>query len=361
MRLVGPISFLRFIKKEMEYKKSHTWLQTWDHVKQKIYNFDHWYMRWGPLWLVLFVTSRCTLQCNFCYYKSPQRPRDLLEFNDMSLETFVRIIDKFRHAYGLGLTGGEPFLNKDIFNMIKYAHKHKIRVEIPTNGTIIHDLIDRIIDSPLSLLNISLDAADSNEYRRMRGGSKKIFETVVENIRELVEKRNKSNSNLTLRVSFICTKENYQRIPEKVRLAEDLGVDIVLFDNLIPGGIPSFTEDQCLYDDDYDVIEVIKSIEKPRSKLTVYGPTLYKRNIVERRCRMPFINLSIDSEGDISTCCMIPPHRNHGNIFYDKNVWNNLAYQRTRRILLDKSLPLPNFCKTCHGLGSERIVINEKK
>lgn len=357
MRPASPLSFLRSLKREIKFKKSHTWPQTWNHIKQKIYN-DNCYMKSGPTWLDLKITSRCTLKCNFCYW---YRPKNLLRFNDMSYENFVRIINKFRQVYGLALSGGEPFLNRDIFNMTKYAHKHKIKVEIITNGTIIHDLLDRIISSPLSLLNISLDAYDSSEYRRMRGGSRRLFGAIFENIRNLVEKRDKSNSALTLQVSFICTKANYGRIPDKVQLSKDLGVDIVVFDNLIPFGIPSFLEDQCLYDDDSDVMEVIESAKKPDSKLTVIMPTLYKKNIVERNCKEPFLNLTIDGDGNISTCCMIAPRRNHGNVFYDKDVWNNVAYQRIRRRLLDKSLPLPNFCKTCHGLGSERIVVNKKK
>lgn len=281
----------------------------------------------------------------------------MLKFNDMSYEKFVRVINKFRQVCGLALSGGEPFLNRDIFTMIKYADKHKIEVEILTNGTIIHDLLDQIITSPLSLLNISLDANDSSEYRKMRGGSKRLFDTIIENIRNLVERRNESNSALTLQVSFICTKSNYGGIPDKVKLSEDLGVDIVVFDNLIPFGIPSFLEDQCLYDDDSGVMEVIESVKKPDTKLTIIMPTLYKRKIVERNCIEPFLSLTIDGDGNISTCCMIAPHRNHGNVFHDKNVWNNVTYQRIRRILMDKSLPLPNFCRTCHGLGSECIVI----
>jgi len=353
MRPARSVSFLRFLKREMDFKKSHTWPQTWNRVKQKIYKFDNSYMKWGPLRLSLFVTSRCNLQCSFCGWS---RPQNQLGFNDMSFENFVRIMDRFRHAVRLELTGGEPFLNKEIFDMIEYAHKQKIGVEMSTNGTIIHNLLCRIISAPLSFLNISLDAYDSDEYRRMRGGSKRLFNTVVGNIRNLVEKRNKLNSVLRLAVSFVCTKANYRRIPNKVQLAEDLGVDIVNFQNLFPLEISPFLEDQCLYDDDSDVWEVIESVENTDSRLTIVMPALYKRNIVERNCKDPFQYLSVDADGNIATCCTIAPHRKYGNVFYDKDVWNNLAFQRMRRILMDRSLPLPNFCKTCQRLYHRKIL-----
>ena len=311
----------------------------------------------GPCWLTLYITSRCTLKCNFCYLKRPKE----IKFKDMSMETYLWILKKFKQAEGVCLTGGEAFLHKNVFNMIRFADKYfKMLVEIPTSGTEIDGLIKEIVNSPLYLLNISLDASDSFEYWKMRGGSKKVFYRVVENIGKLVREKNKFNKKLILRVSFICTKENYRKIPKKIELAEDLGVDVVLFDNLIPNGIPGFMEDKCLYEDDQDVIETINSIDKPKSKLKIYTPTLYKRNNFERKCRMPFINLTVNSNGDISTCCMVPPNKKYGNIFQNSNVWNNPTYQKMRKIMLDKSLFIPKFCKTCHGLGGNRICITSE-
>ena len=139
-----------------------------------------------------------------------------------------------------------------------------------------------------------------------------------------------------------------------VELAEKLGVDGIDLFNLIPHGIPGFLEDQCLYDDDTDVIEVIRSITSPKSGLEVVMPRLYRRKPDGKGCDSPFRLLSIDFNGDTSPCCQIAPSEYYGNVLADNNIWNNSAFQRTRRIFTEQSLPLPDFCKTCNGMVAER-------
>jgi MoaA/NifB/PqqE/SkfB family radical SAM enzyme len=265
----------------------------------------------------------------------------------MSISTFVKIIDKLKGAISLELSGGEPFLNKDIFDMIKYAHSKKMHVSVSTNGTILYNKIDQIIYSWLSTLNISLDAVDSSDYKSMHGAPKSVFYTVLENITALAEKKKRLNHHLKLKISHVCTKRNYKRIPDMVRLAEELDVDELLFHNLIPFGLPGFSKDQSLYDDDSEVVEVIESVEQPSSKLRVVMPRLHRRVISERLCRMPFTTMPMNGDGYVSTCCQITPQREYGNILHNENVWNNFHYQGMRKILIDNSELLPDICKTC--------------
>jgi len=126
----------------------------------------------------------------------------------MSMETYLWILKKFKQAEGVCLTGGEAFLHKNVFNMIRFADKYfKMLVEIPTSGTEIDGLIKEIVNSPLYLLNISLDASDSFEYWKMRGGSKKVFYRVVENIGKLVrEKTNLIKSLFYVLASYVQKK-----------------------------------------------------------------------------------------------------------------------------------------------------------
>lgn len=345
----------------LNFVREHSLPQTWNMVKYKISKqCQSTYLRYNPIHLNLFVTSRCTQKCNFCPRKRDNTLIEVFKFSDMSFDNFKKIINRFIDAQFIYFSGGEPFLNKDIFDMIEFGSKNKMGTEISTNGTILNDKIDQIIHSALSSMNISLDAHDAGAYKKMHEDSKQVFDTVIGNITELVEKRDKINHGPELRISYICTKANYKNIPDVIRLAEELYIDEIFLNNLIPCGIPGFLEDQCLYEDDLDVVEVIKSIDQPKSKLTVTLPKLYKRTITERCCTEPFRAIPIDGNGNISPCCTISPHRRYGNVFQDNDVWNNSSFQRIRKILLDKSLPLPKFCKTCHGLGTERMVLSKE-
>ncbi|MDP8297408.1 MAG: hypothetical protein RAP41_04410, partial [Candidatus Orphnella occulta] len=70
----------------------------------------------NPFFVRIETTTRCNLGCKLCVNRS------LINKKDMSFGQFKIILDKFPYVKTLSLTGsGEPFLNKDIFNMIKYA------------------------------------------------------------------------------------------------------------------------------------------------------------------------------------------------------------------------------------------------
>jgi radical SAM protein with 4Fe4S-binding SPASM domain len=345
-----------FVKRALSLFGDHTFPQIWNTARfttSKLRGFNSTYLNYDPLRLDLFITSRCNLNCRMCPYHSPDRLSSLLEFDDMQMDVFEWIVNRFSRALWLELGGGEPFLHSYIFEMIDYAHEHKMKVRIATNGTVLHDMLDRVVRSPSWLLNISLNACNSHEFYRLHGGSEQTYDMLLEDIPKLVDKRNRYNKRLKITISYICTKANYKSIPNMVELAGDLEVDEVRFVNLIPYGIPGFLQDQCLYDDDVEVMGVIKSVLSPRSNLKVVMPRLYKREHVDKRCNSPFFILSIDANGNISPCCQIAPQKSYGNVFTDKDVWNNSTFRKTREIFTNQSSPLPDFCKTCHGMVAQ--------
>lgn len=343
-------------KKTISFFSNHSMVQIWNTAKYEIGKFRRFnspYLKYDPTYLVLFITIRCNLSCSMCAFQSPGWSRSILESSDMPLDIFNHIIDRFSRATRLELTGGEPFLHRDIFEMIDYAHERRMEVKIPTNGIVIHNMLDKLVHSPLSRLNISLNACNSDEFFEVHGGSKQRYTMLLEDISKLVKKRNRYNKNLKVSISYICTKANYKSIPKMVQLAENLGVDEVDFHNLIPFDIPGFSSVHCLFDDDFEVIEVIRSVSSPKSNLGVVMPRLYKRKYVDRRCDIPFRILTIYPDGSISPCCLTPPRKRYGNVFTDKDVWNNSTFQKQREVLINSSLPLPDFCKTCPGMVAE--------
>lgn len=318
-------------------------------------------VKYNPITLGLLTTDRCNLRCNMCIQHSLNRTFNYPYYHqpceDLSFNIFKKIVDKFRHSRQIFLSGvGEPFLNKDIFDMIKYGNMCNKKVIVTTNGTILHDKIDRIILSPLSSIEISLDAHNASAYYKMRGASKRIFDTVLENIIGLVENRN--NSGLNIGLSYVCTKSNYKYIPDMVKLAEDLGVDELGFQNLIPSNMQGFTADQCLYEDDNDVCEVILSVDEPKSKLVVYMPILLQRTVTERLCKSHFNSLFVDAKGNVSGCARVmTPKEEYGNVFKEQDVWNDSYFRRMRRMFLDESIPLLDCCKTCVNNSKHKQIL----
>jgi molybdenum cofactor biosynthesis enzyme MoaA len=81
--------------------------------------------------VILFVTSICNARCRTCFY--------WLELNrkgDMTFEELSRLSSTMPEFHDLWISGGEPFLRKDLARIIElfYRHNHIRDVRIPTNG-----------------------------------------------------------------------------------------------------------------------------------------------------------------------------------------------------------------------------------
>ena len=97
-----------------------------------------WYLRnkfnnsiFSPFNLLFSITSACNYSCEHCfYYKKLNSGRDL------SFDALLHIIKKFKKIDELSVTGGEPFLRKDLVKILEafYINCHPVEINIPTNG-----------------------------------------------------------------------------------------------------------------------------------------------------------------------------------------------------------------------------------
>jgi len=269
---------------------------------------------------------------------------------DMSFETFKKILDQFKDILEISMAGiGEPFLNKDLFKMVEYANSRKIEVGIITNGTLLDKFFDQIINSKITCISISLNALTPKEYSALTGVPEKFFNLVLNNISTLTKIRDKIKPDLEVRLSFVCTKSNFRQIPDMIRIARNLKVDHLTFHNLIPSESEGFAKDECLFEDEPEIKEFFeKECKRIYDDFRVNYPKFLKRNVTQRKCKMPFYLLGIDSEGNISAGCrVLVPSERFGNVFRDEDVWNNQHMRKIRRMLLDESIPLMDSCKFC--------------
>ena len=112
----------------------------------------------------------CDLKCSFCQVPGWDRAKNT---RAMSFRLFKSIIDQFPNLKLVKLQGmGEPFLNKNIIDMIKYSSNKKITSFITTHGgRLSKKLINEIIDSQLDVIDFSFDGATKKTYENARIGS----------------------------------------------------------------------------------------------------------------------------------------------------------------------------------------------
>jgi len=304
---------------------------------------------YSPLWLDLLITARCNLNCSHCSFRITRSRRAARGFPDMDMDTFVRILDRFPSAMSIVLAGGEPLLHPAVFEMIDRAHARRLKVHIPTNGTLLPRHLASLLEAPVEMLNVSLYGADREEFAGLTGGRGTLFDETVEAMREIARRRPGRYPRI-LRASYICTKANLSRVAGFIRLCEQIGVDQVKLKNLNPTWASGCEESLSLREDDPDVQRFMEDLRLLPCRIPVFPPRLYRPEYKPRGCRMPFRLLTIDGDGSIGRCCVEGTDPSFGNCFTDADVWNGPVLTAARRDLSDHAAPLPPLCLHCEEM-----------
>ncbi|NDY58660.1 radical SAM protein [Desulfovibrio sulfodismutans] len=180
-----------------------------------------------PCQLYVEVSSSCQLRCPGCLAYAPGWERRL-----MDMETFQAALDAFAPwLVNVELYGwGEPFLNRDIFRMIKVCKTKKLFTRTSTNGNAMQrGDAKRLVDSGLDQLNVSLDGATQETYARYRRGGS--LATALAALADIVEAKHRAGAKHPfIEWQFIVSRHNYGEIDAVRRLAREIGVDILRLD-----------------------------------------------------------------------------------------------------------------------------------
>ncbi|MCK5853649.1 MAG: radical SAM protein, partial [Sulfurovaceae bacterium] len=138
------------------------------------------------------LTERCNLRCTHCYQNEAIIKDELsLEENFMVVDKFVAFIktlNKDSYSRGvLNITGGEPFVYKDLEPLLAYISQFKeyLSFNFLSNGTLINDKTIALIKKYKPLfVQISIDG-DKTSHDRIRGAG--AFETSMKGIKRLKE------------------------------------------------------------------------------------------------------------------------------------------------------------------------------
>ena len=176
-----------------------------------------------PLRKITFaVTSRCNLSCRHCF-----GARTLESQTDFPLELFKKMVSEI-HSLGvrsITLFGGEPFMRKDIWDLIGYLKTKKMAYQINTNATLLDGAsAKRLKDLSVSLVTASLDGSCAEVHDALRG--KGNFEHALRGIRALVKE------GIPVLLSSIVTHLNSFDLEALVEKALELKVKNIRFNEI---------------------------------------------------------------------------------------------------------------------------------
>lgn len=272
----------------------------------------------------------------------------------MSLVLFKKIIDDIApicNTVGVSYCG-EPLLNSDIFDMIRYAAGKGLYTSMLTNGILLSaDAHKGILDAKLNLMVVSMDGATKHTYETVRVGAS--FERLVENIKLLVLERNRRNlSYPSIDLQMVITQKNIHEIDTFEKLARDLGIDRAYLKSL---HIDRSKEDMGYVDNLEKYYFVDSTLLPSRYIVNRQGNLELKdKGICPQRVRTPVIT----TDGDVLPCCFdIFGEYVLGNITNKRflDIWNSDKYIDFRyNLALYRKLPI---CANC--LPSNYKAINK--
>lgn len=173
-----------------------------------------------PFSLMIEPTNICNLKCPTCPTGSGKmnRPGRFMTFLE-----FKRIIDQVvSHVDQINLWNyGEPFLNKDILKIIKYATSKRINVITSTNGEFLNSkkFCLEIVKSGLQHLIICLDGMDQETINKIRKGAN--FDNIINGFKLISEAKKELNSkHPKVELQFIVTKHNEHQKEAMQQLAK---------------------------------------------------------------------------------------------------------------------------------------------
>ncbi len=294
-------------------------------------------VQWGyPVSISFEPTTSCNLRCPECPsgLRAFTRPTGMLQ-----KDFFTRTIDEIHKEllYLIFYFQGEPYLNPDFLDMVKYASSKGIFTATSTNAHYLNDAAaKRTIESGLDRLIISIDGTTQDVYQQYRVGGN--IEKVIEGAKNIVKWKKQLNSKTPfVFFQFLVVKPNEHQVEDIKRLAKEIGVDEVRF------------KTAQVYDYENDPNQLIPVTDKfSRYKKDINGTYIPKNKLANRCWKMQHANV-ITWDGLVVPCCFDKDALHQlGNLKTQsfKEVWNNDNYKRFRSQLLNSRKNI-DICANC--------------
>lgn len=193
------------------------------------YSEERLEVRAAPVVTVLAVTTVCNLRCVMC----PQGMGLVTHPVHMPVEIVERVAAWLRTTSRLLLSGvGEPMLAPSFWRALELTRgRTDLWSRVNSNALLLTpERTAMVLDSDLSEISFSLDAATPQTYARIRGAN---FSEVLERIVCFsTARRSSTNRRLDVSINMTLMLENIAEAPAFVDLAHELGLDSVLFSQL---------------------------------------------------------------------------------------------------------------------------------
>ena len=298
--------------------------------------------------LFLELTLRCNERCMHCGSHCGE-----VFSEELTVEQYRTFLQQVKEDMGTGgkmldITGGEPLLRKEFFDIMGAAHELGFSWGMTSNATLIDDSVAKDLKKVgIGTISVSIDGLEQthDEFRRTPGGYKKAMEGIESLLR--------CGGLEHVQVTTVVTHKNIGELDELFRIFNDMDIDSWRVINMEPMGRAKEHPELILTPDDYrTMFEFIRN-KRMQGEPVSYGCSHYLGMEYEPEvrdwyylCTAGLYTASICANGDIIACLDIErrPEFIQGNVLRDRfsEVWNN-KFSIFRRDLSDDN----EVCSKC--------------
>jgi radical SAM protein with 4Fe4S-binding SPASM domain len=265
------------------------------------------------------------------------------EHPDFSTQAAFKVLDDIA-SYAkpvIVLSGGEPLMRKDVFEIAKYGTEKGLRMCMASNGVLVNDeKCEKMKESGIRIVSLSLDGSGHevhDDFRNQKGA----FEGTI----RAAELFRKHGIEFIVNSSF--TKRNQEEIPKVYKLAKELGATAWYMFMIVPTGRGEDIMSELISKEEYEeILDWHYEMEKDEKDMLVrptcaphyYRVVLQKakkdKDTFERRslkfstggakgCIAGQLICLIDVDGNVLPCSYFP--KSAGNVFKQtfKDIWEN--------------------------------------
>jgi MoaA/NifB/PqqE/SkfB family radical SAM enzyme len=329
-----------------------------------------------PRRIGLFLTDRCNFACPMCAVIDARNERG----GEMPFEVVERVYRESAE-YGpiIDLIGGEPLLYRQIADTFRLVAKTRVVSVLTTNGMLLSDYADAIVESRLPILQVSLDGWDE-QSQRLRGNVKRSFERIADGI-AAVRRAKGGRAFPLIRILTAVTRNNYAHLDRIQQVVHSFRVKywgvanyffvtqsamrahrIFALRQGLNGAVAADAIEGDVYLTHEQVQDLKASLERVRAqnlslRLRInynwdadldryYSPEMPSRR---SRCDLPYSRLDVHSDGGIAICVS---GKTLGQVQNEtlRELWGGRQIARYRE-MYENAKPMP-MCFRCCGLSN---------
>ena len=326
-----------------------------------------------PVTLTFSVTNMCQSRCKTCYIWKLYLENPELRERELKLDEIEKIFMSMGHIYFFNISGGEPYLRKDLVEIVDLACKYLTPgvIHTPTNALapkliekktieILEVMKDNNCEVPFTV-KPSFDGVGEklDEIRGVKGNFEKVLDTLAR-----LKTIKKQYPNLDVNLGTVISKFNFDNIVEISDYAHKLNADSYI-NEIAEQRSELFTVNEPITPtaEEYEKAinyfsSVIRKDLKSKRKLSRYTQAfrlvyydLVVRTIREKRqvlpCYAGISNAHINPYGEVWPCCILGYNKPMGNlrdaeVDYDfKKVWYSKQANDVRKYIREGNCYCP--------------------